>query len=91
VSRTASDQPKDVRDNGMSSGPPSPERLVSQKEAATFLHVSQSYLRASACPKVLLPGNGPKDRPLVRYRLSEVAAWSEQWSHRATVPQRRAS
>jgi ribosomal protein S12 len=69
----------------------SPERLVSQREAAAFLCVSQSYLRASACPKVLLPGNGPKDRPLVRYRLSEVATWSEQWTQRATEPQRRAS
>jgi hypothetical protein len=28
---------------------------------------------------------------LVRYRLSEVAAWSEQWIQRATVLQRRAS
>jgi hypothetical protein len=70
---------------------PTPEGLVSQKEAAVFLHVSQSYLRASSCPKVLLPGNGPKDRPLVRYRLSEVAIWSEQWTQRATIPQRRAS
>jgi hypothetical protein len=25
----------------------------------------------------------------VRYRPSEVASWSEQWSQRATVPQRR--
>ena len=66
-----------------------PEPLVSQKEAAAFLHVSQTYLRASSCPKVLLPGNGPKDRPLVRYRLSEVATWSERWTQRATVPQRR--
>ena len=70
---------------------PLPEGLVSQKEAAVFLHVSQSYLRASSCPKVLLPGNGQKDRPLVRYRLSEVATWAEQWARRATVPQGRAS
>ena len=66
------------------------EPLVSQREAAAFLGASQSYIRASSCPKVLLPGNGPKARALVRYRLSEVAAWSEQWSQRATVPQRRA-
>jgi hypothetical protein len=68
-----------------------PDTLWTQQEAATHLRVSVRYLRSSTCPKVLLPGNGPKDRPLVRYRLSEVAAWSEQWSHRATVPQRRAS
>lgn len=68
-----------------------PEGLVSQREAAAFLGVSQSYLRASSCPKVLLPGNGPRDRPLVRYRLSEVAAWTQQWTQRATVPQRRVS
>lgn len=66
------------------------EPLVSQREAAAFLGVSQSYIRASSRPKVLLPGNGPQARPLVRYRLSEVASWSEQWSQRATVPQRRA-
>jgi hypothetical protein len=65
------------------------EPLVSQRDAAAFLHVSQTYLRASSCPKVLLPGNGPKDRPLVRYRLKDVAAWSEEWAHRATEPQRR--
>lgn len=68
----------------------STEPLVSQRKAAAFLGVSQSYIRASSCPKVLLPGNGPKARPLVRYRINEVAAWSEQWAQRATVPHRRA-
>jgi hypothetical protein len=68
-----------------------PEPLVGQHEATAFLNVSESYLRASSCPKVLLPGNGPKAKPLVRYRLSDVAAWSEQWRVTATVPQRRAS
>ncbi len=71
------------------SRPLTAEPLVSQREAAVFLDVSQSYLRASSCPKVLLPGNGTKARPLVRYRISEVAQWSEQWAQRATVPQRR--
>lgn len=55
-----------------------PEALaqeLTQKEAARLLHVSVSYLRASSCPKMLLPGNGPRGRPLVRYHRDEVIAW----------------
>jgi hypothetical protein len=43
-----------------------------------MLRVSVAWLRASECPKVLLPGNGPKRRALVRYRMSDIEAWSEQ-------------
>jgi hypothetical protein len=41
-----------------------PERLVSQKQATVFLHVSQTYLRASSCPKVLLPGRAKATKSL---------------------------
>ena len=42
--------------------------MLTQREAAKLLQVSVAYLRASACPKYLLPGNGPRRKPLVRYR-----------------------
>jgi hypothetical protein len=48
---------------------------LTQKEAADLLRVSVSYLRASSCPKHLLPGNGKKGKDLVRYRRDEVLAW----------------
>jgi hypothetical protein len=65
--------------------------LLTQREAASLLRVGVSYLRASDCPKVLLPGNGAKARPLVRYRRSEVMAWAERWTVRASALQRRSA
>ncbi len=59
---------------------------LTQREAAHLLRVGVSYLRASSCPKHLLPGNGPRGRPLVRYLLVEVLAWG---SARALAPARR--
>ena len=56
---------------------PSDEPLVRQRVAAHALNVSASYLRASDCPKVLLPGNGPKGQKIVRYRMSDVWKWVE--------------
>jgi hypothetical protein len=56
-------------------GAPLPEELT-QREAAALLRVSVSYLRASSCPKHLLPGNGPSGRPLVRYVRGEVLGWA---------------
>ena len=50
--------------------------IMTQKEAAALLRVSVAYLRASSCPKLLLPGNGPRGRPTVRYRLEDVLAWA---------------
>lgn len=52
--------------------------LLTQKEAAQMLKVSTSWLRASSCPKRLLPGNGPTGKPLVRYHPQEIEAWSKQ-------------
>lgn len=64
-----------------------PEEMT-QREAARLLRVSVSFLRASSCPKCLLPGNGPRGRPLVRYLRSEVLAWG---SARALRPEIRVS
>jgi hypothetical protein len=58
---------------------------MTQKEAAGLLRVSQSWLRASECPKVLLPGNGPKRRNLVRYRMSDIERWPEERTRRSTM------
>lgn len=54
-------------------------RLLTQREAATFLGVSARYLRDSSCPKILLPGNGEKGQPLVRYDPSQVRTWAQAW------------
>jgi hypothetical protein len=67
------------------------DELLTQRNAAELLKVSVSYLRASDCPKMLLPGNGPKARPIVRYRRSEILAWCEHWTARASAPQRRSA
>lgn len=61
------------------------DALMRQKEAANYLGVSVAYLRASECPKVLLPGNGPAGKPLVRYRQSEIERWAEQRTRRSTL------
>ena len=53
-----------------------PDRLWTQKEAAAFLAVTPRYLRDSTCPKILLPGNGRKRQPLVRYDPDEVRGWA---------------
>lgn len=66
------------------------DELLTQKEAAALLRVGVSYLRASDCPKVLLPPARGR-RPLVRYRRADVMGWAEAWTARASVPQRRAS
>lgn len=65
----------------LSTAPPV-TRLVPQRDAAAYLGVGVSYLRASSCPKVLLPGTGPRGKPLVRYRLADLDAWAD--AHRLT-------
>lgn len=55
-----------------------PLGLFTQKDAAAYLRVSPAYLRASSCPKILLPGNGKKGRPMVRYRVEDLVAWAER-------------
>jgi hypothetical protein len=56
-----------------------PERLWTQREAAAYLGVTPRYLRDSSCPKMLLPGNGKKHQPMVRYEPAEVKAWARSW------------
>jgi hypothetical protein len=59
------------------------QRLWTQREAAEFLSVSERYLRASSVPKLLLPGTGPRGKPLVRYCPSDVIEWSRAYrTHR---------
>ena len=65
-------------------------RLWTQRDAAAFLGVTPRYLRDSSCPKLLLPGNGPKGQPLVRYEPEEVRAWARSW-HTGTRTVRRAT
>ena len=64
------------RSGGDPPGAPAPDRLLDQREAAQVLAVSTAFLRASNCPKVLLPGNGLQGRPLVRYRLADILRWA---------------
>lgn len=64
---------------GIASATALPDRLWTQPEAAAYLGVSARYLRESGCPKVLLPGNGPKGQPIVRYRPADVDAWVQAW------------
>jgi hypothetical protein len=49
---------------------------LSQKTAARLLGVSVSWLCCSAAPRVLLPGNGPSGRPLLRYDRTALLAWA---------------
>ena len=55
------------------------DALWTQKQAAAFLAVTPRYLRDSSCPKILLPGNGAKGHPLVRYDPDEVRRWAHAW------------
>lgn len=53
--------------------------LWTQKQAAAFLSVTTRYLRDSSCPKILLPGNGAKGHPVLRYEPADVRAWAHAW------------
>lgn len=59
------------------------DELLYQREAAKLAKVGVSYLRASDCPKVLLPPNRGK-RPLVRYRKFAVLTWALSYEVTAT-------
>ena len=65
---------------------PPEDGFMTQREAARLLGVGVSYLRASSCPKYLLPGNGPRGRPLLRYRRDEVLAWARGERQPSAVP-----
>ena len=51
--------------------------LWTQSQAAEYLGVSCRYLRSTGCPRVELPGNGRKGRPVLRYKPSTVEAWAQ--------------
>lgn len=55
------------------------QKLWTQREAAQFLGMTPRYLRESSCPKILLPGNGAKGQPVVRYDPDEVRAWVDAY------------
>jgi hypothetical protein len=57
------------------------ERFWTQRQAAEFLHVSTRWLRASSCPKVLLPGHGEKSKPMLRYEPTAVRTWALSFSN----------
>src|SRR5262245_43520752 len=63
--------------------------MLTQREAAALLRVSPSYIRNSDCPKILLPGNGRRAKPVVRYRRNDILAWAESFAVTATHSQRR--
>jgi hypothetical protein len=65
--------------------------LLTQKQAAALVQVSQAYLRASDCPKVLLRGNGGTTKPLVRYRRQDLERWIDGRRIAAIVPSRRSA
>lgn len=48
-------------------------------QAAAFLSVSPRYLRDTDCPRMRLPGRGPKRQALLRFVPAVVAAWAERW------------
>jgi hypothetical protein len=52
------------------------DELLTQREAAALLKVCVAYLRASSCPKLLLPGSGPRGKPVLRYLRSDVLSWA---------------
>ena len=74
ASRPFAPVPGRSRSDGMSA--PS-GKLWTQKEASEYLSVSCRYLRNTSCPRVELPGNGRKGRPVIRYSPAEVAAWAQ--------------
>lgn len=58
------------------------EPLWTQKEAAAFVRVDVSTLRASTCPKrlIYMPG---RTRPIVRYVPAEIRDWLDHQEGRA--------
>jgi hypothetical protein len=58
---------------------------LTQKRASRRLAVSVGWLRHSNCPKVLLPGNGPRGKPLLRYFREDVLAWAKGRDTSATA------
>jgi hypothetical protein len=67
------------------------EQVMTQKEAAAAAKVSAGYLRNSDCPKLLLPGQGRSQKPVVRYLRSDVEAWLANHRVAPLMPTRRSA
>lgn len=68
------------------------EPLWTVLQAAAYLNVSERYMRDTDCPRVLLPGNGEKCQPLVRYIPVVVRDWAYRWrTDAASAPVARAA
>jgi len=64
-----------------------PDELLTSKEAARFLRVSESYLA-----KARMRGDGPRYRKLsraVRYVMSDLLAWVKASAKTSTAEYRR--
>lgn len=61
------------------SSTPFHEPLWTIEQAATYLGVSARYLRDTDCPRLRLPGHGPKGQPIIRFLAAAVRAWAERW------------
>jgi hypothetical protein len=77
-------RPESITAAAISVGHGDPAGLT-QKQTARLLGVSVGWLRASTCPKVLLPGNGPKGKPMLRYFREDVLAWAKGQDSSATL------
>lgn len=53
--------------------------LWTLEQAADYLGVSARYFRDTDCPRVRLPGRGPRRQPLLRFVPAVVAVWAERW------------
>ena len=55
------------------------EPLLTAKQVADLLGVSERYVRDSAIPRLRLPGRGPKGQPLIRFRGSALGPWTDRY------------
>lgn len=61
--------------------------LWTLKEAAVALRVSQSWLRASNCPRFVIPTSG--ERAMLRFDPMETRDWVNQWHQRHATSRER--
>lgn len=69
-------------DNIVGTSDPRPPRhtpLWTIEQAAAHLGVSPRYLRDTSCPRVRLPGLGPRRQAVVRFIPSAVRGWVDRW------------
>lgn len=59
--------------------PPRLDRLWTIEQAAAYLVVSPRYLRDTDCPRLRLPGRGPRRQALLRFEPEAVRAWAQRF------------